>query len=187
MGTGTPAAKRPSLHPPSGSRGRPASNEVMPRRSRSPGRPVSLFGRAAVSSSRPAQRNWRRAQGRSRTRASAPEGLVLDGLEHGASLGRSRDAGGSLHLVVGEPIGKTRTGSSSASPNRPSNTVIGAPSNNVIRLNCKPPLLRSKGRKGRKVRLQALPREGPECRRSRHECEPEIGFTTLSRHTGLDD
>jgi hypothetical protein len=51
-----------------------------------------------------AQRNWRRAQGRSRTRASAPAGLVLDGPEHGAKLARSRDAKGSVRIVVGEPM-----------------------------------------------------------------------------------
>jgi len=49
-----------------------ARSEVVTRRWFLPGLPVSLFGRAAVSSSRPAQRNWRRAQGRSGTRVSAP-------------------------------------------------------------------------------------------------------------------
>ena len=118
---------------------------VMLRRSRSPGRPVSLFGRAAVSSSRPAQRNWRRAQGRSRTRAARPTGLVLDGPEHGARLGRGRDAERSLPPAHRRRPLRTQTSDptkppparhprparrqAAHSPHRPSNTLIVAPSN----------------------------------------------------------
>jgi hypothetical protein len=84
MGTGTPGREAAF----------PSSTQLPWSGPRSPGWPVSLFGWAAVSSSRPAQRNGvarRGGQGRAQAR---PTGLVLEGPEHGARLGRRRDADG---------------------------------------------------------------------------------------------
>ena len=92
----------------------------------------------------------RGGQGRARAR---PTGLVLDGPEHGARLGRSRDAGGLPRVVVvGEAVRKrTQPSALATTPastrrrqargqaahsllTRPSNTVTGATSNSVSRL-----------------------------------------------------
>src|SRR5271166_3812772 len=89
-----PAAKRPSLHPPNFPGSAPAVRvSLFPC---SAGRP---FPRPGLRSGTGVAR--RGGQGRAQAR---PTGLVLDGPEHGARLGRSRDAEGSLGVVVGEAV-----------------------------------------------------------------------------------
>ena len=104
MGTGTLGSKPPHRSP-DGSLGRPASNRAMPRRSRSPGRPVSLFGRAAVSSSRPCESGTgvarRGGQGRAQAR---PKGLSLTAPSTAPGLGAVGTPERSLRLAVGEPV-----------------------------------------------------------------------------------
>ena len=109
---------------------------VMPRRSPESGSACFLVrpgGRFLVPALRGGTGVARRGgQGRAQAR---PKGLSLTAPSTAPGLGAvgTREAS-SLRLVAGEPMRKTRTGSSSASPNRPSNTVIGAPSNSVSRL-----------------------------------------------------
>ena len=173
MGTGTPG--REAAFPSSPQR-KPRTEWVM---GADPGVRVGLF---PCSARRPfprpglAQRNWRRAQGRSRTRVSAPAGLVLDGPEHGARLGRRRDAKGSVRIVVGEPTPtedlrsgetaasttarSTSRGRAAHSPRRPSNTVTGPPSNSVSRLTSSSLSFHRRGKHrllcGRSARLRAV-------------------------------
>src|SRR5271165_836045 len=94
MGMGTPGREAASLHPPNGSRGRLEWVNAAPiPESGSVCFLVRPGGRFLVPALRSGTGVARRGgQGRAQAR---PTGLVLDGPEHGASLGRSRDAEGS--------------------------------------------------------------------------------------------
>ena len=103
-----PAAKRPCCRLSNGSRSCRADGRVR----------VGLF---PCSAGRPFPRPGLRSgtgvarKGWSRTRVSAPGGLVLDGPERGATLGRSRDAGGFPPPRRRRPPTAPSTGSGSSS------------------------------------------------------------------------
>ena len=151
MGTGTPGREAASLHPPS-----------------FPGSALAVrVGLFPCSAGRPFPRPGLRSgtgvarrggQGRAQAR---PKGLVLDGPEHGARLGRSRDDGELRRVVVvGEPV-RTQTSALAKllrAPPRPSNTVTIVTSINASGLTPTTPKIALRGR--RQARAAANPRTG---------------------------